>query len=121
MKKISVSSYLKSTKLYNSHVKITETIVGKISCLCKYYNGYNRRENNNLNLLHDDIIYDVSGKGRSKVSNKNSKDDKLILKNKEKYVIGFIWSFSKIINYFEKTKNIEKNIIFNFKYLFIHI
>ncbi|ETB60644.1 hypothetical protein YYC_02268 [Plasmodium yoelii 17X] len=167
MKKISVSNYLKSTKLYNSHVKITETIVGKISCLCKYYNGYNRRENNNLNLLHDDIIYDVSGKGRSKVSNKNSKDDKLILKNKvinlingvknvddkneniknnklvcqnfidiifilqknlnilfglkEKYVIGFIWSFSKIINYFEKKKNIEKNIIFNFKYLFIHI
>ncbi|CXH88250.1 conserved Plasmodium protein, unknown function [Plasmodium berghei] len=170
MKKININNYLKNTKLLKYHVKIKETIIGKIPYLCRYYNGYNRKENNNLNLLHEHIFYDGSGKGKPKVSNKKSKDDQLILKSKiinlingvknvddkiesikndrnnklvcqnfvdiifilqknvdvlfglkEKYVIGFIWSFSKIINYFEKTTYIERNVILNFKYLFIHI
>ncbi|SCL96637.1 conserved Plasmodium protein, unknown function [Plasmodium chabaudi chabaudi] len=169
MKKINIYNYLKNVKPFKSHVNGTETTIIKIPYLCRYYNYYSRKENDNLNLLHEQIFYDGSGKGNPNVSNKKSKDDQLILKNKiinlingvknvdkfessknirnnqlvcqnfvdiifilqknvnilfglkEKYVIGFIWSFCKIINYFEKVTNIERNFILNLKYLFIHI
>ncbi|CAD2084579.1 conserved Plasmodium protein, unknown function [Plasmodium vinckei lentum] len=169
MKKISIYNYLKNVKPFKSHVNGTETTIRKIPYLCRYYNCYSRKENDNLNLLHEQIFYDGSGKGSPKVNNKKSKDDQLVFKSKiinlingvknvdkfgstkdirnnqlvcqnfvdiifilqknvdvlfglkGKYVIGFIWSFCKIINYFEKAANIERNIILNLKYLFIHI
>ncbi|CRH03099.1 conserved Plasmodium protein, unknown function [Plasmodium relictum] len=86
----------------------------------------------NIEKLKNDIIgiiKDVKSIENNEIVIYNFIDIILHLKNnlnillylKEKYLIGYLWSISKTINFLEKKKLMNNEIILNLKYLFVYI